>query len=663
MRQVCPVKQGGTTGYKRSSLTLFDVYWMGVFVYLDIGEVRGKADDIHMAKKLLMGNEAIALGAMRAGVSVVTGYPGTPSTEVLETVAKHNDGSIYVEWSVNEKVALEVAAGAAYAGARSMVTMKQVGLNVASDPLMSLNYIGVKGGMVIVVADDPGPISSQTEQDTRHFGKYAKIAVFDPSSPEEAYTMVADAFDYSEKYGHPVILRPTTRVCHSCSTVEILENIPKKEPEGFEKSSRWVIFPKLAYENKIKIEETLKIMSDDFSNYERNFINGSGKKGIITGGVSYSYVNEAMQNTLAECKIMKVSTTPFPQKLALEFSQGLEEVLVVEELDSVIENELITLCGLHNLKVKINGKLTGHVKNAGENTVDSVSVVVRDFLGSDATANTSINGDCAATNDHASESVNTSAEAPPELPIRPPVLCAGCPHRASFFAVKEATKGMNAVYSGDIGCYTLGNAMPLNMVDTCLCMGAGITIAQGLHRVEPNRVNFAFIGDSTFFHTGIPGIINAVYNQTDIIVVILDNSTTAMTGHQPHPGLGKTMMGNISDVISIYDVVSALKVTKIVRANPFDTEAAKNAVNAVINEKGVRVILYEAPCIFVTKSKEPYVVDTQKCTGCKVCINKLGCPAIEMDGKKAKINPTLCTGCGICAPVCKFGAIGGKSND
>lgn len=599
-----------------------------------------------MKKKLLMGNEAIALGAMRAGVSVVTGYPGTPSTEVLETVAKHNDGSIYVEWSVNEKAALEVAAGAAYAGARSMVTMKQVGLNVASDPLMSLNYVGIKGGMVIVVADDPGPISSQTEQDTRHFGKYAKLAVFDPSTPEEAYTMIADAFDYSEKYGRPVLFRPTTRVCHSCASVEILDNIPGKKPEGFEKSSRWVIFPKLSYENKIVIEEDLKRMNDDFSGYERNFISGSGKKGIAAGGVSYCYVKEAIENLSAGCKLLKVSTTPFPQKLALEFLKGLDEVLVIEELDPVIENELITLCGIHNLRVKIKGKLTGHIKNAGENTVDSVFSSIMDFLGENTAVTTSVPSDN-----------------PPELPVRPPVLCAGCPHRASFFAVKEATKGLDAVYSGDIGCYTLGNAKPLNMVDTCLCMGAGITVAQGLHRVEPDRINFAFIGDSTFFHTGIPGIINAVYNQTDIIVVILDNSTTAMTGQQPHPGTGKTMMGSISEVISIYNVVSALNVSKIVKANPFDTEAAEAAVNAVINERGVRVIIFEAPCIFVSKGKDKYVVNSDKCTGCKVCINKLGCPAIEMDGKKAKINATLCTGCGICLPVCKFGAIGGERND
>lgn len=602
-----------------------------------------------MQKKLLMGNEAIALGAIRAGVSVVTGYPGTPSTEVLETVAKNNDGSIYVEWSVNEKAALEVAAGAAYAGARVMVTMKQVGLNVASDPLMSLNYVGVKGGMVIVVADDPGPISSQTEQDTRHFGKFAKLAVFDPSTPEEAYTMIADAFDYSERYGEPVLFRPTTRVCHSCASVQLLDNIEKKRPDGFVKDSgRWVIFPRLAYANHIKIEEKLKKMSDDFSAYERNIITGSGKIGIATGGVSYSYTCEALpsrgvNDNSVDYKLLKISTIPFPQKLALEFLRGLDEVLVIEELDPVIENELIYLCGLHNLNVKIKGKLSGHIQNAGENTVDSISAAIAGFFGKKL------------SDPH----INMPVNAPPPLPVRPPTLCAGCPHRASFFAVKEVCKGKNAVFSGDIGCYTLGNAMPLDMVDTCLCMGAGITVAQGLHRIEPDRINFAFVGDSTFFHTGIPGIINAVYNQTDIIVAILDNSTTAMTGNQPHPGLGQTMMGNISEKISIYNVVSALNVSKIIRVNPFDLNAAKEAVKSVIEEKGVRVIIFEAPCIAVSKAKTGYAVDSSKCSGCKLCITKLGCPAISIDKNKAKINSTLCTGCGVCAGVCNIGAIGG----
>jgi indolepyruvate ferredoxin oxidoreductase alpha subunit len=599
-------------------------------------------------KLLLMGNEAIALGALRAGVCVVTGYPGTPSTEVLETVAKYNDGNVYVEWSVNEKVALEVAAGAAYSGARAMVTMKQVGLNVASDPLMNVNYIGVKGGMVVVVADDPGPISSQNEQDTRYFSAFAKVALFDPSTPEEAYVMIADAFAHSEKYGAPVLFRPTTRVCHSCASVEILEDLPRIKPGGFVKDSKWVIFPRLAYANKFKIEENLKAMIDEFSAYDKNILSGTGKKGIAAGGVSYTYVREALQNAAfhnpegknTDCKLLKVSTFPFPEKLALEFLQGLDEVLVIEELDPVIENALIRLCGLYRLDVKILGKRSGHIHIAGENTADSVKKAMAAFF--------------------RIKPEEAESRMFPPLPVRPPVLCAGCPHRASFFAVKEAAKGKAAVFSGDIGCYTLGNALPLNMVDTCLCMGAGITVAQGLQRVEPDTLHFAFIGDSTFFHAGIPGIINAVYNQTDIIVVILDNSTTAMTGNQPHPGLGLTMMNTKTEKISIEKIVNALNVSVLVKVNPFDQKAAKQAVCSLMEQKGVRVLLFEAPCVVVSKSAgnaAGTVVDLSKCTGCKLCLQKLGCPAISLENGRAFINNALCTGCGLCASVCSVGAI------
>lgn len=593
-----------------------------------------------MDKKLMMGNEAIALGAIRAGVSVVTGYPGTPSTEVLETVAKNNDGGIYVEWSVNEKAALEVAAGAAYAGARVLVTMKQVGLNVASDPLMSLNYVGVKGGMVIVVADDPGPISSQTEQDTRRFAQFAKLMAFDPSTPEEAYTMIADAFEFSEKYGRPVLFRSTTRVCHSCASVTLLEDLPRRAPEGFVKSSRWVIFPRLTYANHIQIEGDLAQAGDLLSEYPHNSLTGGGKKGIAAGGVSHAYVQEALQDVRAEYKLLKVATVPFPDKLALAFLEGLDEVLVAEELDPVIEDALVRLCGLHGIYVKILGKGSGHMPVAGENTPDGVMRAVRAFLGE--------------------EIFQGEARTLPPLPVRPPVLCAGCPHRASFFAVKEAAKGRKAVFSGDIGCYTLGNSQPLDMVDTCLCMGAGITVAQGLHRAEPDTLNFSFIGDSTFFHSGIPGIINAVYNETDTIVVILDNGTTAMTGNQPHPGTGRTMMGNISEKISIYDLVSAMGVSRIVRANPFEQAAAKAAVRDVMDRKGVRVLLFEAPCIAIAKWEAPYTVDADKCTGCKMCIRKLGCPAISFRDGKAEIDAALCTGCGLCAGICPFNAIGGS---
>ena len=596
-------------------------------------------------KQLLMGNEAIALGAIRAGVHVVTGYPGTPSTETLETVAKYNDGSIYVEWSVNEKAALEVAAGAAFAGAYVMVTMKQVGLNTASDPLMSLNYIGVKGSMVIVVADDPGPVSSQNEQDTRHFSKHAKVALFDPSTPEEAYTMIADAFEVSEKYGAPVLFRPTTRVCHSCASVEILEPLPKGKPDVFKKDSKWVIFPRLAYENKFKIEENLKAMSDEFSKYKKNILSGSGSKGIAAGGVSYAYTREALYNENTGCKLLKVSTFPFPDKLALKFLEELDEVLVIEELDPVIENELVRLCGLYNLNVKILGKRSGHIQIAGENTADSVANAIASFL------------------EISPPEEPAAVKTIPALPIRPPVLCAGCPHRASFFAVKEAVKGRPSVFSGDIGCYTLGNALPLDMVDTCLCMGAGITIAQGLQRVEPDTLHFAFIGDSTFFHSGITGIINAVYNQTDIIVVILDNSTTAMTGNQPHPGTGVTMMGGKTEKISIKKLVTALNVSALIKVNPFDQKAAKKAVCSLIKQKGVRVLLFEAPCIAVSKSEGNTAVDASMCTGCKLCIQKLGCPAISFEQGTALVNTGLCAGCGLCAGVCPVGAISRKAGE
>jgi indolepyruvate ferredoxin oxidoreductase alpha subunit len=592
-------------------------------------------------KQLLMGNEAIALGALRAGVRVVTGYPGTPSTEALETVAKHNDGSIYVEWSVNEKAALEVAAGAAYSGARAMVTMKQVGLNAASDPLVNLNYIGVKGGMVVVVADDPGPISSQNEQDTRHFSRFAKVALFDPSTPEEAYTMIADAFSFSEKYGKPVLFRPTTRVCHSCASVEILEPLPKNEPCGFIRDSGWVIFPKLAYANKFKIEENLKAMKEEFSAYEKNILAGKGKKGIASGGVSYAYTREALAqyNSIGTegLKTLKISTYPFPEKLALSFLEGLDEALVIEELDPVIENELIYLCGLYHLPVKILGKRSGHVQIAGESSPDSATKVIGEFLNI--------------------KQEKTERKTLPPLPVRAPVLCAGCPHRASFFAVKEAAKGRKAVFTGDIGCYTLGNARPLDMVDTCLCMGAGITIAQGLKRVETETVHFAFIGDSTFFHSGITGIINAVYNQTDIIAVVLDNSTTAMTGNQPHPGTGITMMKTKTVKMDIEKIVTELKVSSVLKVNPFDQKAAKDDVRSLMEQKGVRVLSFEAPCVVVSKPAGRSLVNADKCTGCQLCIKKLGCPALGFENNKAFINSGFCTGCGLCASVCPADAI------
>jgi indolepyruvate ferredoxin oxidoreductase alpha subunit len=591
-----------------------------------------------------MGNEAIGLGALRAGVSVVCGYPGTPSSEVLETIARER-ADVYVEWSVNEKSAMEVGAGAAIAGARVLVTMKQVGLNVASDPLMSLNYVGIKGGMVVMTADDPGPISSQTEQDTRRFGYYAKLAVFDPSSPEEAYTMIADAFDCSEKIGRPVIFRPTTRICHSYASVALLDPLPRAAAEGFKKDGgRWVIFPKLAYANHIKIEKGLARLSDEFSYYRGNLVCGGGKRGVASGGVSWSYVKEALSDADAECKLLKVATTPFPTRLGEKFIEGLESILVVEELDPVIESELISLCGRLGIKTEIRGKLSGDMPNAGENAPGDVKNAVLRFLGHDVEITAS--------------SLPVSAIG---LPARPPVLCAGCPHRASFFAVKSAAAGRKAVFSGDIGCYTLGNAMPLDMVDTCLCMGAGVTMAQGLHRVEPDTINFAFIGDSTFFHTGIPGVLNAVYNKADIIVSVLDNSTTAMTGGQPHPGTGRTAMGGGTRKADIYGLLSALGVGDIRRVNAFDLHASASAVERAMSLPGVKAIIFEGECAALSRGKNgKLAIDEAKCAGCAACVKNLGCPALTMKDKKAFIDSAACTGCGVCGQLCKFGAIEGQ---
>ena len=593
-----------------------------------------------MPKTFLMGNAAIAMGALHAGVNLVAGYPGTPSTEILETVSKCNDGSVYVEWSVNEKAALEVAAGASYAGARTLVTMKQVGLNVASDPLMSLAYVGVKGGMVIVSADDPGPISSQTEQDTRHFAQFAKLPVFDPSTPEEAYEMIQDAFAYSEKYGTPVLFRPTTRVCHSCADIQLHETPTVHKPEGFVKDTmRWVIFPRTSYLNHIKLEERTPVLSKDFSAYRFNKLTGSGRLGIITSGISYTYLQEALEDYSGEVKVLKIATAnPFPEELALEFLEGLEQVLAIEELDPVLERELTYLCGKHHLNVPIHGKLDGTVQPAGENSVESVHRVLEGYLGL------------------APVEAPTLPE-PPELPVRPPVLCAGCPHRASFYAVKQAMKGRKAVFSGDIGCYTLGNAMPLDMVDTCLCMGADITMAQGLHRVEPDTVNFSFIGDSTFFASGMTGIVNAVYNQTDIILMVLDNSTTAMTGHQPHPGTGVTMMHEISPKVSIEAILRAVGLTSVETVDPLNLEQTIQAVRAAADKPGVKAIICKSPCIAVSKPAKRLSVDESRCVGCKQCVRELGCPAISLKGQKAYIEPDLCFGCTICAQVCKPGAI------
>ena len=605
-----------------------------------------------MHQEFLMGNQAIALGALAAGVRLVAGYPGTPSTEVLETVAKNRQENTYVEWSVNEKSAMEVGAGAAYTGARTMVTMKQVGLNVAADPLMSLEYIGVKGGMVILVADDPGPISSQTEQDTRHFARFSKLPCFDPSTVQEAYDMVQEAFEYSEKYGTPVFFRSTTRVSHGYASIQVkeVEEYKNVEPEGFVKDTkRWVIFPKLSYQAHINIEARNEELAKVFSQYKRNLLLPAEddckelKKGIATGGFNYTYVTEAMAD-LGQLRELKVSTPhPFPEQLAVEFLTGLEEVLCIEELDPVIERELIYIAGKYHLPVKILGKLSHHVKNSGENTRDGVLADIAAFMGRQLPE----------------QGENGQAVPAPELPVRPPVLCAGCPHRASFYAVKKAMQGRKTIFCGDIGCYTMGNAMPLDMVDTCLCMGAGLGIAQGVGHIEPDTSCFAFVGDSTFFAAAIPGVVNAVYNQAEMTLVVLDNSTTAMTGHQPHPGTGHTMMGEVVAKVNIEAVLQGIGVTAVETVNPLDLDKSIEVVRKMAGMPGVKAIIFKYPCIAITKPEGKMAVDIDKCVGCRKCIREIGCPGLIIRDGQVTIDESLCTGCGLCSQICPFEAIGG----
>lgn len=590
-----------------------------------------------MGKRILTGNNAIAFGALTAGVNVVCGYPGTPSTEILETIADHKDSSVYVEWSANGKAALEVAAGASIAGARTMVALKQSGLNDASDSVLTLAYMGIKGGMVIVSADDAGPHASHTEQDTRSFAALSRIPIFDPSSPEEAYEMIGEAFRVSELYGTPVILRPTTRVCLGKSAVFVRRRVPHV-PTGFEKDpKKWVPYPKNAHINHIKIEKRNPIIADMFSELKYNSISGRGKIGVAVSGISCGYVREALEG-VTNVRIFTVGTPyPFPEKKALEFLRSVKKVLVVEELDPVIERELTYLCGKHGLKKQISGKLDGAMPIAGEYTPKIVSDAIGRFV-------------------FGLEPEAKQEEALPVLPVRTPTLCAGCPHRASLYAVKQALKGRKYVCGGDVGCSLLGSAAPLEMIDTCLSLGAGITLSQGIHRIQPDTLNVAFMGDSSFFATGFSGIVNATHNEADLLVCILDNSASALTGQQPHPGSGMTMMGSDKSGIDIEAVLRSLGLSYVKTIDPMMLDEAINAVRAAADVKGVRAIVFKSPCAAIAKPTKKFYV-SGSCVACKKCIRELGCPAILIYDDVVRIDSSICNGCGLCAQICQIHTI------
>lgn len=592
-------------------------------------------------KMLLMGNEAIARGAVEAGLQVAAAYPGTPSSEVFSTLARFADEyDYYAEWSVNEKVALEVAAGASYAGARAIVSMKQVGLNVAADPLMTLAYIGVKGGLVLVVADDPGPHSSQNEQDTRKFAQFAKLPVLDPASPQEAKDMTVYAFELSEKLGLPVFLRPTTRTCHVCQDVTIGEIASRSTPR-FEKDPSWVIFPSLAYKKHKWLNEQQEVARTIFNDSLFNSLQLSNTTGIITSGVAYNYVKEAIEELGIEASILKIGTPyPLPDDPVAKLFENTKKIIVIEEQEPVVEDQVIAMAWKKGIQTTISGKNDGFVPREGELDVDKVRrILERYFKIEQSTVN------------------DKSAELPP-LPERAPILCAGCPHRASFFAFKEAARKYDAVFTGDIGCYTLGVMPPLAAVDTCLCMGASVTIASGLSVVEKDRKHIAFLGDSTFFHTGLAGLINAVYNNSNMVLVVLDNRTTAMTGHQPHPGLEKTATGINEKYIDIAEVARAIGVGYVKVVDPYDLDAARATAAEVINYTGgPAVVVMKRECIAIVKKHKKCQVDIERCIGCNKCIKNLGCPALKPSGEKVEIGSS-CIGCTVCAQICPTDAIG-----
>lgn len=575
-------------------------------------------------RELLSGNEAIARGAYEAGVTVATGYPGTPSTEILENVAGYKP-EIYSEWSPNEKVAFEVAAGASCAGARSIVTMKHVGLNVAADPLMTLSYIGVEGGFVACVADDPGMHSSQNEQDTRQYARFAKIPIFEPADSQEAKDFLKLAMEISEKYQTPAILRSTTRVSHSRSLVELGERTSLDRPIGIEKNPpRFVPIPVWGRVMKEKVTDRIALLAQEAEKSEANRIEIRDKSlGIITASMAYQYVREVWP----EASVLKLGFSyPFPDGLIREFAGGVDRLLVVEELDDFLEEHV------RSLGIECQGRK--FVSGVGELSV------------------TRLRGSRALMEGSEPEPLDQRfAEG---LPARPPVLCPGCPHRGVFYALGKH----DVVVSGDIGCYSLGAFKPLDRMDIILCMGGGISMAHGFDKAGDKRKVVGVVGDSTFFHSGITGLIDIVYNRGSSTIIVLDNRTTAMTGHQDHPGTGKTLGGDATKAISIADVGRACGVERVVAVNPYDLEATEMAISEELAAEEPSLIVSVAPCPLRERRRVGPIraVDPEICKGCKRCL-KLGCPAIEFDGNVLKINKYLCGGCGLCEEVCPHDAI------
>lgn len=574
-----------------------------------------------MNKKLLLGNEAVAYGAYEAGVKVVCSYPGTPSTEIAETLSQFDD--VYSEWSPNEKVAYEVGLGASISGLRSLVSMKHVGLNVAADPLFSSSYSGINGGFVIVVCDDPGMHSSQNEQDTRNYAKAAKIPLLEPSDSREAKLFTNIAFEVSEKFDTPVIVRLTTRISHTKSIVELNER-KEVSKKGYKKDfKKNVLIPLVARKKHVFVEKRLNNLISFSNEFEyHNLIKNKTEIGIITSGISYEYLSELNLNT----SILKLAMIyPFPEKIIKDFCEEHEKIIIIEELDPFIEDyikslgykekvigkELFSLCGEYNLEILKKG--LSEYFNFNMSDINESSL---------------------------------------KLPKRPPVMCPGCPHRGVFYVLSNL--GLKVV--GDIGCYTLGALPPLESMDTCISMGASVSMSHGFHK-SGLKDSVAVIGDSTFMHSGINGLIDIVYNKGSSTIIILDNSITAMTGHQHNPTSGCTIKNTSTKKIDFKKLCGAIGVKEINEVDPYNLKDLKNLIKKGINSDNVSVIIAKRECVLINdKEDESLFIDKSLCKNCKKCLG-LGCPAIYSGNGTMKINESLCNGCNLCLDICPFDAI------